>query len=200
MEKAKYLAPMLQIRWLRLREVKELGESRSADFQLSMLSSLLEQHVSSRAITSAAEPPTSRLLRVLTLANTGVKLVGSRYSISQTVLTASWQQSGHWEESLFRHTASFRAAQSAHFLQQLRAVGSCGCRQPASWIYRNHRAAYFQLKGQSVNQSHPTKSLRVIRCCCVFKMVTSPISNLWRQHQQLRYNVVFELEHHKIFL
>lgn len=57
--------------------MKELGEFTSVDFQLSMLSSLLEQHVSSRAITSAAELPTSRLLRVITLANTGVKLVGS---------------------------------------------------------------------------------------------------------------------------
>lgn len=129
--------------------------------------------------------------------------VSSWWAVTKAFLRLCWQRPGSRVGTGMKAWSghSFRVAQSACFLQ-LRAAGNCGCRQPASWIHRNHRAAYFQLKGQVVHQSHHTKSLLLITCCCVFKIIASPISNLLRQHQQNGYtsNLVLELEHHKVVL
>lgn len=104
------VAPMLQMRLLRLREVKGLGDFRSLNSQLSTLSPLMEQRLFSCHHFSCCNCQQAvRFRRLLTLANTGVKLVGSPWSISQTVLTASWQQSGHWDKSRFQHMAFLSA-------------------------------------------------------------------------------------------
>lgn len=133
MGKAIYFSPMIQMRLVRLRGGKT-EESRSLGSELSILSSLGEC-VSSNAITSAAETankqsdswgfwpwPTQ----------VGVKLVGSPESISQTVLTAAWQQNGHWDKSLFQHMAFLSAARSACLLQQLKLLAAVGTE--SQWV------------------------------------------------------------------
>lgn len=58
--------------------MKELGEFSTVDLQLSTLSSLLEQHVSSHAIAFAAATANKQIPEGSDLGQHSVKLVGSR--------------------------------------------------------------------------------------------------------------------------
>lgn len=126
------LISVLQIKLLRLREAKGSGESKSLDSWLSTPSLLELCLFSCHYFCCYNCQQAVRFLRVLTLANIDVRLVGGPSDIFQTVLTASWQSSGHRDKAYSNTWHSSQAARSACLLQQLRAVGSCGCRKPGS--------------------------------------------------------------------